>query len=331
MSNDEISNEINSKTSIMDLYAMMGLTINSPLGEVRKAYRNMARVCHPDRGGNTSDMCILKNAFDYIVYQLEHVSLESEKGSFEDREAEFEKFIRSQTETKIPSLNDIEIEALGISQEFINKIKDTITSSIPKEKLDDFFFNMLYREIMFKIMNEEIDVNNYNEIDVLVTTILNSFININNNTNTNNINSIFHASIPGGYGDLIDTSQTPPEVPIKHEFDFGSKELVTYTTQTSCALVSSKHKQNEFYATIPIPEKIEDYSQGAMCDYKAAYTSTIDESAKLLADYEIKNTIRTYDTILEERNELDAHLLTSSKNNAKVTLIYKDIVSTQND
>jgi hypothetical protein len=316
--------QINPKThSQMDLYAMLGLTVNSSLADARRAYKNMALMCHPDRGGNSSDMCILKTAYDWIVYQLSNVSLEGEKGTFEERETEFENFLKSQTEVKMPSLNDIEIESLGISSAYIIKIKDTITTSISKEKLDDFYFNMIYREIMFKIMKEDIDINDYNEIDIIVNTILNNFNNFNNLDNF-----VFHSSIPGGYGDLIDTSQTPPEIPIKDEYNFGSKELIMYKTQTACALVSSKHKQNDAYAHIPIPKKLDDYSQGNMCDYKVAYTSTIDESNKLISNYEVKNNIRTYNTLLEERNELDEYLLNNINNNINptISLIYKDII-----
>ena len=313
-----MSDTTNKKTSIMDLYAMMGLTINSPLNDVRKAYRNMARICHPDRGGNPSDMHILKNAYDYIVYQLEHVSLENEKGSYEEREMEYEEFIKKQTETKMPSLNDIEIEALGITEEFISKIKENITKSIPKEHLDDFCFNMIYREIMCKIqfysMSVDADISDYNEIETIVNTFLNGY-----NLKTR-INDTFHSSIPGGYGELMDTSTEPLEVPLKPEFDFGSKSLIMYKDQQACTLVSSKHKQNDQYANIPIPEKLEDYSQGAMCDYKAAHSSTIEESNKLLADYEMKHDIRTYNAILEERNKLDEQLLNSCKKE-KISLL----------
>jgi hypothetical protein len=313
--------EIKNKTSIMDLYAMMGLTINSPLIEVRKAYRNMARICHPDRGGNPSDMHILKNAYDYIVYQLEHVSLENDKGSYEEREMEYEEFIKKQSETKMPSLNDIEIEALGINSEFINKIKENIKTSIPKEYLDDFMFNMIYREIMCKIqiysMRVDADISNYNEIETIVNTFLNSY---NYNLKTK-INETFHSSIPGGYGELMDTSPEPLEVPLKPEFNFGCKSLLIYKTQQSCALISSKHKQNDHYANIPIPEKLEDYSQGTMCDYKAAHSSTIEESNKLLADYENKNNKeRTIESLINERNELDMRLLNTSKKE-KISLL----------
>ena len=171
--------DVNIKThSQMDLYAMLGLTVNSSLADARRAYKNMALICHPDRGGNASDMNILKTAYDWIVHQLENVALEGEKGTFEEREAEFTEFLKTQANVPMPSLNDIEIEALGISSEFIGKIKDTIKTSVYCTHLDDFSFNMIYREIMFKIqcyaMRVDADISNYNEIETLVNTFLNS-------------------------------------------------------------------------------------------------------------------------------------------------------------
>ena len=320
MSSNMTSNMSSNMPSLMDMYAMMGITVNSSLGDVRKSYKNMALMCHPDRGGNVTDMHILKNAYDWIVHQLSHVSLETTKGTYEEREREFTEFMQSQTNTQIPSLNDIEIDALGIPSEFLLKIKTSIRTSVQeysKNNTDDFYFNIAYREIMYKIIATNIDVYDYNEIETLVNTYLNNFNRITNEIN----NTTLHASIPGGYGDFMDTTPEPMDIPIKPENNFGSKELVLHETQNSRALVISKKNNTEYYATIPIPEKLEDYTQGNMCDYKVAYTTTIEESQKLLEKYQEStvNETRTYDAIREERNAFDESMKMVSRE--KVTLL----------
>ena len=40
--------------SSVDLYAVLGLTLTATRDEIRKRYRELARECHPDRGGDVS-------------------------------------------------------------------------------------------------------------------------------------------------------------------------------------------------------------------------------------------------------------------------------------
>lgn len=320
MSSDMSNTHVNANApSLMDMYAMMGLTINSPLSDVRRAYKNMAHVCHPDKGGNVQDMHILKNAYDYIVEQLTNVSLENQKGSFEEREAEFTAFIEAQKHTQIPSLNDIEIETLCIPREFLNKIKDKIAQFNNNNNNDTFYANLAYRQIMYNILTQHIDVNDYVQLEKCTDTYLDTL------QHAKEDHSNYYASIPGGYGDLLDTSLEPIDVPLQPAHLFGSKEVVIHTEQQECVSLSSKqkHKINtDFYAYVPIPEKLDDYSLGSMCDYKAAYTDTCAESRQLLEQFETNNAnnVYNYDTQVKTRESLDTYL-SETQAKVKVTLL----------
>jgi hypothetical protein len=238
------------------------------------------------------------------------LKIESDKGTYEMRDAEYQEFIAKQTEIKMPSLTDIQIETLGVSSEFLIKIKERIRTFVNDRNLDEFYYNMLYSEILFKIMGNVCGTHEFSEseIESIVQTEISSIQNsINNKT-------VYPASIPGGYGDHIDICNEPPEVPLDPKYDFGTKELITYTTpqEASSALVSSKHKMLSDYATITLPAYLEDYSHGNLCDYKVAYTSTIDESQTLLASYN-SNSVQTYESLLEERMQFDEVLLHTYK------------------
>ena len=51
---------------LADAYAILGLKPGVPLGDVKKHYRNLANLFHPDRGGYTEAMILLNRAYDRI-------------------------------------------------------------------------------------------------------------------------------------------------------------------------------------------------------------------------------------------------------------------------
>ena len=48
-------------------YSILGLKPGAPLEEVKRNYRNLATLFHPDRGGYTEAMSLLNRAFDRIT------------------------------------------------------------------------------------------------------------------------------------------------------------------------------------------------------------------------------------------------------------------------
>lgn len=51
---------------LANAYAILGLPQNASLEEVKRNYRNLARLFHPDKGGYTEAMVLLNNAYDRI-------------------------------------------------------------------------------------------------------------------------------------------------------------------------------------------------------------------------------------------------------------------------
>ena len=52
---------------LADAYAVLGLPQTASLEEVKRNYRNLARLFHPDKGGYKEAMILLNNAHDRII------------------------------------------------------------------------------------------------------------------------------------------------------------------------------------------------------------------------------------------------------------------------
>lgn len=51
---------------LVDAYAVLGLPQTASLEEVKRNYKNLAAIFHPDRGGYKEAMVLLNNAYDRI-------------------------------------------------------------------------------------------------------------------------------------------------------------------------------------------------------------------------------------------------------------------------
>lgn len=58
-----------------DAWQLLGLTPRSSIDEARRAYYELARIVHPDRGGNAEDMRMLHQAYRWVYEQLMGSSL----------------------------------------------------------------------------------------------------------------------------------------------------------------------------------------------------------------------------------------------------------------
>ena len=51
---------------LVDAYSVLGLPPTASLEEVKRNYRNLARLFHPDKGGYTEAMVLLNNAYEQV-------------------------------------------------------------------------------------------------------------------------------------------------------------------------------------------------------------------------------------------------------------------------
>ena len=88
---------------MIDPYGLLGCTVASSPAEVRRAYRDLALIVHPDKGGSAADMQTLHDAYRYVHVQVSAADLAD---SVEGRETSFEEFCKSQSEEP-PRYRDI--------------------------------------------------------------------------------------------------------------------------------------------------------------------------------------------------------------------------------
>lgn len=80
-------------------YEIMNLTSDSTLKDLKKAYYDMALICHPDKGGTDEDMIVIHNAYKYIKEQFDNCD---NVGTYEELEEAFSSFCKEQEETPPP-------------------------------------------------------------------------------------------------------------------------------------------------------------------------------------------------------------------------------------
>ena len=109
-------------SKLINPYNLLGLTTKSSLAEMKKAYYNLALLCHPDKGGSQEDMIIVQNAYNYIKQQLEKVD-EKKDTTYEQLEKEFEDFCREQEDKPVETFGCVYEETQDWIKEFNREFK----------------------------------------------------------------------------------------------------------------------------------------------------------------------------------------------------------------
>lgn len=101
---------------LINPYELLGVTINSKKDELKKRYYELAILMHPDKGGDKDDMIILKNAYEFILREIETIDYSSSIQELtENAQKEYKKFCKSQENT-IPKFNDIFADAFNLDK-----------------------------------------------------------------------------------------------------------------------------------------------------------------------------------------------------------------------
>lgn len=103
----ENNNKIANNT-LINPYELLGINIkdkNLKMKDVKKAYFDMAMICHPDKGGNNNDMNIVQKAYQFVQEQMKHHSNMTDE-NIESIDNDFYAFYKKQEEI-IPPFADI--------------------------------------------------------------------------------------------------------------------------------------------------------------------------------------------------------------------------------
>jgi curved DNA-binding protein CbpA len=138
LQNKKESSQNNFK-SIINPYELLGIDIKRKdltMKHVKKAYFEMALLCHPDKGGNESDMKVVQEAYEFIRDQMKNTSVLTDD-NINKIENEFKKYCETQEKT-IPSFPDI----YNNVQEWQKKFNEQFEKDKKnKEKYDEYGYS----------------------------------------------------------------------------------------------------------------------------------------------------------------------------------------------
>lgn len=112
--------------SLINPFLLLGVDIKSTRDEVRKKFKELSLICHPDKGGDKEQMSVLHLAYKYILDQIE---FQEHGRTMEDEEEKFKKFLEDQKMESIPSLFEI-------MTDFNSKFNTWWDQNANKEKID---------------------------------------------------------------------------------------------------------------------------------------------------------------------------------------------------
>ena len=172
-------------SSLLNPYALLGVTVNSTFNELKRNYYNMALMCHPDKGGSGDDMHIVLMAYNYCKEQLQ--KKEAKETTYEKLEEEFADFCKNQ-EAQLPTFSSVyeetsdwikdfnrEFEGLNINNSDSSNSNNSSNSNSVSDVIMNDPFKDGYGDLMDKGDDENsdekpIDLIDYNDIEEQVSS-----------------------------------------------------------------------------------------------------------------------------------------------------------------
>ena len=291
--------EMKNKYTLINPYDLLGFDSKNPnitMKELKVSYYTLSLICHPDKGGNSEDMVILKNAYEYIKAQIE--GKDAGTKDYKETEEAFNLFMKEQSKDPPPFAKVYE-EAHVWLQEFNEKFMMTQTD-IKKEQSDS---NDIYN---FNSNPYGLD-QGYGELM---------------NNDSNNYLNFESKSIE----DLVKARDQEVNQELKNNF---KQEIVAYETPMSFNSFSyggyniKGHKVDDFTTQT---------SNVVLSDYKKAFTSSDITSIEAEKIVQNNNDIESnLEKMLNERKELDSNLYDSmepiNSNDFQIKLKFEEILN----
>lgn len=285
--------------NIINPFELLGLDHKTcTLNDVRKAYRNLAFVCHPDKGGAAQDMRIVHTAYKWISTQLTEVR---DRGceSYEDKEKAFKDFLDSQVDEKLVPFKEVICDGLGYSDAIFDEVYRELCDD-PSEIKRSFAKNWVEGVLSYRYECNFYNDTQCEDVRELVRKELQRYVNKFQET------SIEHASIQHGYGDIMTKDDTTPIN------SFGKSEMIVYKEPASN---DTLHPQ---VSGVQQVARMDDYTFGNLLDYRMAYQE-VDMPTENLEDTPQLDDEQKLEQLLHERKE-DADKFTSHQSRMQKVL-----------
>lgn len=250
----------------IDPYNLLGLDhVTCGIADVKKAYKELAILCHPDKGGRPDDMRVLQAAYEWIMQQQKEVCDRTTE-TYEEKERSYTDFIKTHMNDKIVPLSQVLMDVDGYTTDMFDEIYEeyrtddcVLKKRFAKEWVESCIHNNYIMSFYGKKGTREVDIRAALHKE------------ISNYISKHKSNKMLHAAVPHGYGYLMDS--TPPldgnvMEPIKHSF--GKNEIIMYQEPDA----SVDNKVSTYHDATEVLSTLEDYTTGSMADYCMAYKDT---------------------------------------------------------
>jgi len=290
----------------IDPYSLLGVTYESSITEVRKAFFELALLCHPDKGGNPDDMRMLQCAYDWITRNLHVVNQTISEHDWID-------FLNTSNQeeskcTKVPSITDIELRVLGLHDDFFESLfadhKDYIEENSRVHKVEvDFVKGSLKQTVSMMIHMYAIQLAEHTKPQQVAKSWYQKHL----QTFFENCNNVAHASVLSGYEAMMDMHPEDRDETCKPLLcDFGKKELIVHKEPSEAPVKKSEPVVAS--ASLVLPTNMEDFTTTSLCDYRQAF---MDES-------------NAFDELLEQAKESEQTSITAALETLKTMRALED-------
>lgn len=280
-------------TTTLQPYEFLGVSPNSSLQEVRRAYYRLSLICHPDHGGSPEQMITLQAAYQWIKHQLETVQNRTDATmTYEERKDDFAAFLASQTATDRPRLipfNELEGEAFGIPRTDFDRIYDEFVTQPHHPFRDGSYRNSVFQQVVSHLRWNALTGGTPIESQEAIRSVIEDYI---KSLQKAAESPWMYASIPNGYGYKM-TSNADPDVPFDANQHFGTEELILYEEPRHYIAPSRPTE-----APVQLPSRLDDFSMDyGPADYCQAYKETnrplqkLEDAVKAHADVPLDHVL----------------------------------------
>jgi spore coat protein CotF len=302
----------------IDPYKLLGVTYESSITEVRKAFFELALICHPDKGGNPDDMRMLQCAYDWIANNLKVVKEMQSEHDWID-------FLKhtSDTEHVTRSITDVERSALGLDDAFMESLfmenAEFIREQSRCKNIDDQFVKASLKQTVLNMIHMyAVALAEHMKPEQVVK----SWYQNNLKTFFSHCHEVARASILLGYESMMDVDPDHEDASKPLQHDFGKKDIIVHHEPSH----APEHKSIPILASssLVLPTNMDDFTTTNLCDYRQAFMDASDTLNDLINEVTAVENLPFTDALEAMKTVRSMDDMSISSRPVKVDLSFKN-------